>query len=68
MRTLVALLPALSGAAVMALAQWYKAGVVLIFLSLPLMFLLWRCPHCGQYLGRNYEAGKYCPHCGGKIE
>ncbi len=26
----------------------------------------WRCPHCGEHLGRS--GGKYCPHCGHMLE
>jgi len=26
----------------------------------------WRCPHCGEHLGRS--EGKYCPHCGHLLE
>ena len=26
----------------------------------------WRCPHCGQFLGR--DKGEYCQHCGKKID
>lgn len=26
----------------------------------------WRCPSCGQFLGRT--KGQYCPHCGKEID
>ena len=37
------------------------AGVVLM------KVILFRCPHCGRYLGRSFRPGKYCPYCGEKI-
>ena len=27
---------------------------------------LWRCPHCGTWLGRY--PGKHCKHCGAEID
>ena len=27
----------------------------------------WRCPHCGENLGRYDMKISYCPHCGEKI-
>lgn len=33
-----------------------------------LMAVLYRCPHCGRYLGGNFQIGKRCPRCGEKIE
>lgn len=26
----------------------------------------WRCPHCGQHLGR--DVGRYCTHCGEELD
>ncbi|MBQ8647254.1 MAG: hypothetical protein IJ484_03835 [Oscillospiraceae bacterium] len=45
---------------------------LLLFLALGLCAALvtvslrfFRCPHCGQHLGRTYSA--YCPHCGERL-
>jgi len=40
-------------------------AVVMISCLIP-DFLYNKCPHCQKRLGRN--EGKYCQHCGGKIE
>ena len=38
-------------------------GMVLAcFLYLPLDRKLWRCPVCGEHLGRGRP--EFCPHCG----
>lgn len=67
-RSLLALLPGLVGVMLLFFTRWYLAGIILVFVSVPLMFLLLRCPHCGRYLGRNYNTGASCPHCGKKIQ
>ena len=47
----------------------------LVFLWLALAFVvagiavnlaLWRCPHCGEHLGR--DVSRYCTHCGHKLD
>lgn len=30
--------------------------------------LLWRCPHCGGYLGKVNKVPTHCPHCGEALE
>lgn len=42
------------------------AGVVLIAGAFVLSFVLYRCPHCGAYLGRGF--GSHCQHCGERID
>ena len=29
--------------------------------------LLWRCPHCGGYLGKVNKVPTHCPHCGKEL-
>ena len=45
---------------------------ILLIASLAMFVLvwakLWRCPHCGQHLGRMADGAKTCPHCGKSIE
>lgn len=36
---------------------------LLVFLAVE--FFMNRCPHCGQYLGKNW--GQFCQHCGERI-
>ena len=64
----VALAPGLAGIALILITRWYLAGLLLVLAGVPLLFLLLRCPHCGRYLGRAYDEGRYCPFCGKKIE
>ena len=62
---LAAFLPALLG------LPW--AGSIPLFL-IPLAayaaaaWKLWRCPHCGEYLGRVDAKPLYCPRCGHRLE
>ena len=46
-----------------------------VFLWLMLVFAVagiavnlawWRCPHCGEHLGR--DVSQYCTHCGKRLE
>ena len=37
-------------------------AVVLVVVNL----LFWRCPHCGEYLGR--DVGRFCTYCGEELE
>ena len=39
-------------------------GLCVALVAVSLTF--WRCPHCGEYLGRN--VGQYCTHCGKKLD
>ena len=43
-------------------------GSACFILALVLEHLLFRCPHCGQYLGRKFVPGGYCPHCGKELD
>ena len=39
-------------------------GTVLFFVYIAFNFSRWRCPHCGEYLGRDLGEGiQLCPHC-----
>lgn len=38
-------------------------AVVLVLSGVGCSWLVWRCPACGRYLGRNLSP-KLCPHCG----
>jgi len=42
------------------------AGITVAFASAAFWIIFGRCPNCGKHLGR--EPGKYCPHCGEKLE
>ena len=39
---------------------------VLLIAFILLWFLLWRCPHCSEHLGRT-DSCKYCKHCGKEL-
>ena len=40
-------------------------GLLVMFASVILHLLFYRCPHCGRYLDRN--TGEFCPYCGKKV-
>lgn len=42
-------------------------GIVLILASGVIWSLYYRCPHCGEQLGRDRYL-KYCPHCGKSLD
>ncbi len=42
-------------------------GIVLILASGVIWSLYYRCPHCGEQLGRDRYL-KYCPHCGRSLD
>ncbi|MEA4941410.1 hypothetical protein SDC9_93132 [bioreactor metagenome] len=42
-------------------------GVAVMLGAILLEVVLYRCPHCGRYLGWNFQPGKRCPNCGEKI-
>ena len=44
----------------------WKIGAVVAISCLVPHFLYNKCPHCNKQLGRN--AGKFCQHCGEKID
>ena len=44
----------------------YVAGFAATFLGLALIFLEWRCPGCGAYLGRSFSP-EQCPRCGANL-
>ena len=64
----LSLAPALAGLIEVLFTAWRTAGAVLVPLSVPAVFALLRCPYCRRYLGNQYVYGKYCPHCGKKLE
>ena len=39
---------------------------ILLIAFIILWFLLWRCPHCSEHLGRM-GSYKYCKHCGKEL-
>ena len=41
-------------------------GVALVIVEVVVSITLWRCPHCGRWLGRR--RGRFCPHCGRELE
>ncbi len=41
-------------------------GAVIMCSCLIPHFLFYRCPHCGNLLGRN--EGKHCQHCGKSLD
>ena len=43
-----------------------RFAIIMGFLGAGSWRLLGRCPTCGKFLGRS--DGKYCPHCGAKLE
>ena len=43
---------------------WVSVILCVALLVFNLMF--WRCPHCGEHLGRDVPT--FCPHCGAKLE
>ena len=45
----------------------YIAGATIIVTAV-FERLFWKCPHCGNFLGRLDDKGKYCRHCGKEIE
>ena len=47
--------------------SWLESMAIgITVVSIALNFVWWRCPNCGEWLGRN--GGKYCSHCGEKID
>ena len=54
------------------LAYASESTLFFVFASLSVVGLVsfnlcfWRCPHCGQHLGRDVR--RYCTHCGGELE
>ena len=42
------------------LAAALAAAIIVVNLA------LWRCPYCGEHLGR--DVGKYCSRCGKKLD
>ena len=52
-------------AAVLCEPLWIFGAVVAVSSLIP-HFLYNKCPHCRKQLGKN--GGKFCQHCGGKID
>ena len=44
----------------------YTIGIVIFVGAFLFRLACYRCPHCGEHLGRS--KGEYCPHCGEKME
>ena len=45
------------------------AGVVLFFVFMAYNFSHWRCPHCGEYLGRDLGEGiPFCSNCHERLD
>ena len=42
-----------------------SVALVCFLLTVFIWFFLYRCPHCGNRLGRS--TGLWCPHCGEKL-
>ena len=54
----------LAGPAPMVGLYFAALGTVLFFVFIAFNFSRWRCPHCGEYLGRDLGEGiQLCPHC-----
>ena len=59
-------------AAVMILSLYFQsrlvalAGLALAFAYGVLRTSIWKCPHCGEYLGK--DVGSKCPHCHEKLD
>ncbi|WP_300415993.1 hypothetical protein [uncultured Oscillibacter sp.] len=45
---------------------FWPLGLAVALGSVVLWKRWWRCPNCGQFLGRT--KGRYCPHCGKEID
>lgn len=41
-------------------------GIAFALLGVIFWVIFGRCPRCGGFLGRS--SGKYCPHCGEKVD
>jgi hypothetical protein len=40
-------------------------GIAIMLAAFAVRFAFYRCPHCGNYLGRSF--GDYCPSCGKEL-
>ena len=59
----------LAGIAPMAGLYFAALGTVLFFVFMVYNFSHWRCPHCGEYLGRNLGKGiQFCPFCHERLD
>lgn len=47
---------------------FYGLAVFAAVMFVVLWAKIWRCPHCGQHLGRMSTTGDTCPHCKQKLE
>ena len=43
-------------------------GTVLFFVFIAYTFSHWRCPHCGEYLGRVGKGIQLCPYCHERLD
>ena len=41
-------------------------GTILLLVFIGFNFSMWRCPYCGEYLGRDTK--NYCPNCCHELE
>ena len=55
-------------------AYWFHSaglGVLAAGLSVAIVVIgqtMWRCPHCGESLGRIEGSPRFCQNCGGELE
>lgn len=43
-------------------------GTILFFAFIAYTFSHWRCPHCGEYLGRVGKGIQLCPYCHERLD
>ena len=72
-RKMILLLVVLGGAALMLFggsrhAAFFWAGLGVMTSGWLATFRVFRCPHCGAYLGRVYGKATSCPACGKEID
>ena len=44
----------------------FVLGFLIMIAGMVFNLAKWRCPHCGEHLGR--DTPKYCPHCGHQVD
>ncbi|MBQ8851914.1 MAG: zinc ribbon domain-containing protein [Oscillibacter sp.] len=47
-------------------AMFVNFAVVSAAALVGVILLFWRCPHCGEHLGR--DVSRYCTHCGKELD
>lgn len=58
----------LASASAAASLFFVMIGVILFFAFMAYSLSHWRCPHCGEYLGRVGKGIQLCPHCYGRLD